>query len=67
MAEQAEPRKLAVIGHCAQCPHYVWVRSKMSGTCGKNGERITFAYGIIPDWCPLPDAKEKEKTNDTPR
>lgn len=56
----SEPRKLAVIGYCAQCPHYRYTRSRLSGSCGKEGKQIQLGYAPIPDWCPLSDAPTTE-------
>lgn len=53
-----EPRKLAIIGYCAQCPHYVYVRSRTTGACGLASKPVQLGYGPIPEFCPLPDAKE---------
>lgn len=59
-----EPRKLAIIGYCAQCPHFVNSRapSKITGVCSHSEKLamrgVQFGYGAIPDWCPLPDADQ---------
>lgn len=44
----SEPRKLAVIGHCAQCQHYRYRSHKFSGACGKEGKEICSDTGRYP-------------------
>lgn len=62
----SEPRKLAIIDRCAQCPHFVnrSAPSKVTGVCShseKNSMRgVLFGFTEIPEWCPLPDAPEPE-------
>lgn len=55
-----EPRKLGIIGHCAQCPDYIWQRSKLSGWCRQAKQPVEFGYGPIAEFCPLPDAPKEE-------
>lgn len=62
MAEATtERRKLAVIGHCGACPHFKG-RTRLRGVCLADPARqeVLFAYGSIPEWCPLPDAPTPE-------
>ena len=49
---------------CSGCPHYRrWNSDKFCNLT----QRSLDSSAHFPDWCPLPDAKEKEQTNDTPR
>lgn len=51
--------KLAIITHCAKCPHYQATHTTKRGFCGQTNEQVRDSFARIPHWCPLPDAKEE--------
>lgn len=55
--------KMITVQNCMCCPFFVSASSKCRRTLGRDitEMRVVSDKRTIPDWCPLPDAEQKEQ------
>lgn len=56
-------KKMIVIQDCRECENFLWDFDVGRFKCTIQENKLIEDLHIIPDWCPLPEAPQSNKSN----